>query len=79
MRRANRIIHSKARMKYSLASRRPLQFFVLKAVGLGILTAVNFLSPSAPRVADSPLFGLLLKGPPAEWPLTVAFLCAWRD
>ena len=48
-------------MKCSLASRRPLQFLVPKAVGLGILTAVNFLPPSAPRVAESPLFGLSSK------------------
>lgn len=42
MQRANATIYSKARMKFSLAARRPLHFLALKAVGL-----VDFLSPSA--------------------------------
>ena len=42
MQRANATIHSKARMKFSLAARRPLHFLAPKAVGL-----VDFPSPSA--------------------------------
>lgn len=30
------------------------------------------------RLVERPLSSLLLKGP-AEWPLTAALLCAWRD
>lgn len=66
-------------MKYSLASRRPLQFLELKEVELGSFTAVNFLPPSALEGGREPIVCPLLQGPPAKWPLTVALLCAWRD
>lgn len=35
--------------------------------------------PLRPEGGREPTFGLPLKGPQAEWPLTVALLCAQRD
>lgn len=65
-------------MKYSLASRRPLQFSELKEMELGAFTAVNLLSPAGPEGGGEPLSCLLLKGPPASGHSQSSPLCSER-
>ena len=71
MLRTERIINLEARMKYGVASRRPLQFSELKEMELGAFTAVNFLSPSGMEGGREPIVLPAPQRTACEWPLTV--------